>query len=368
MGVAGYLKTSNGLKRIKNIKHKTTNFKRSKRISVMGGTFNYSSDFEVDSSKIDSDLTNYPLMVKLEQPSFNLGGFKSENGYDVKFTNKNGTVEYDYEIVYFNKNLSAVFYVKIPLISSTIKTEFKMFFGNSTITTDQSNPSSVWDDNFVAVYHLVGLNDSTGNGFNLTNYGTTLVDGLNGKARKFDGYNDWLECSSTLVDGISSITITALINIEGPGEVSWSRMVDLSNGIDSTDSIYLMWDDDDYYYGFNNTNNNNASDFVSGNPEQNTWLHWEGSVNGGNFTFHENNVSKQDFNKSFISNALKLAIGRRYDTANGVIDHFEGIINEVRISNIPRSSSWRKADYYNLKENNLVSFSTYGNWKTRINL
>lgn len=48
----------------------------------------------------------------------------------------------------------------------------------------------------------------------------------------------------------------------------------------------------------------------------------------------------------------------RLGAQGGVADfYFNGIIDEVRISNIARSDAWIKADDYNLRQNNLITIS-----------
>jgi hypothetical protein len=70
-----------------------------------------------------------------------------------------------------------------------------MFYGNSSITTDQSNPTAVWDVNFKGVWHLpngtiLSANDSTSNGNNGTINGATATTGEIAGGASFNGSND----------------------------------------------------------------------------------------------------------------------------------------------------------------------------------
>jgi hypothetical protein len=47
-----------------------------------------------------------------------------------------------------------VYHVKIPTVSHTSDTVFYVCYGNASITTDQSTPTSVWDSDFLSVFHL----------------------------------------------------------------------------------------------------------------------------------------------------------------------------------------------------------------------
>jgi hypothetical protein len=91
-----------------------------------------------------------------------------------------------------------VVWVRIPFLSSTTFTEFYMYYGNSSASSQQ-NPVAVWDSSYRMVLHLyekTGIHyDSTANGNNGTPNGG-LAQGITGKidgADSFDGVNDFVE-------------------------------------------------------------------------------------------------------------------------------------------------------------------------------
>ena len=63
-------------------------------------------------------------------------------------------------------------WVKIPTVSHGTVTVFYMFYGNSSIATDQSNTTAVWDNSYAGVWHLwdsvanTTVQDSTSHGNN----------------------------------------------------------------------------------------------------------------------------------------------------------------------------------------------------------
>jgi|GEM_PF-2845683 len=77
------------------------------------------------------------------------------------------------------------------------------------------------DDNTIALWHLdetggsgAYLKDSSGNGYDGTPIGTTVMDGINGKARDFNG-SDYFDFSSSVaadMGGASAVTVEAWIN------------------------------------------------------------------------------------------------------------------------------------------------------------
>jgi hypothetical protein len=79
-----------------------------------------------------------------------------------------------------------VAWVSIPTMSHTSDTVIYVLYGNPGITISQQNPTSVWDSNFSAVYHLqsrplgTSVTDSTA-------YGNSGIAGNNGIALPTEG-------------------------------------------------------------------------------------------------------------------------------------------------------------------------------------
>ena len=73
-------------------------------------------------------------------------------------------------------------WVKIPTLSSTTDTSFYLFYGDPSITSDQSDRVNTWDSNFKAVYHLgngttLTASDSTGGNNGTLFHSPTAVAG-----------------------------------------------------------------------------------------------------------------------------------------------------------------------------------------------
>ena len=86
----------------------------------------------------------------------NGGNVTNANGYDIIFTSdSSGNTPLAYEQESYNASTGAVnFWVKVPTISHTSDTIIYIFYGNSSVTTDQSNKTAVWDSNYKGVWHL----------------------------------------------------------------------------------------------------------------------------------------------------------------------------------------------------------------------
>jgi len=98
-------------------------------------------------------LQDVPVLVELTPGLIDYNDFKS-GGADIRFTDSDGNTELDYEIELWNPGGTSIIWVKIPSIAaSETSHSIWMYYGNSNANPGE-NPSGVWDDNFVGVYHL----------------------------------------------------------------------------------------------------------------------------------------------------------------------------------------------------------------------
>jgi len=165
----------------------------------------------IDCDKIDADLSNFPVKVII--PSGNaLFDTAEDDGADVRFTSSDGRtlLKFEREVHDATEEI-AVYHVKIPSVSSTSDTEFYIYYGNSN-ASDASSPNDVWDSNYKLVMHMgPSLEDSTSNGNDGTNYGTTRGLASDGYYRSFDGTNDYINCGG-LLNGVSYLTLECIMS------------------------------------------------------------------------------------------------------------------------------------------------------------
>lgn len=120
----------------------------------------------------DSDLKDLPVLVRLDDTNFTFAHAKSD-GTDIRFTSADKTTTLSFEREFHGEYLSnnlGIYFVKIPSVSSSVDTEFYIYYGNDS-ASDGQDPASVWDD-YTAVWHMKEeldgtadeLVDSTGNG------------------------------------------------------------------------------------------------------------------------------------------------------------------------------------------------------------
>ena len=150
----------------------------------------YRRALTIDHTKVpNTDQLNFPVLIAGTYPYLattgNGGNVSNANGYDVVFTSDasgNSPLAYERES-YSASNGAVDFWVQVPVLSHSSDTVIYMFYGNSSVTTDQSNRTGPWDSNFKAVWHLpngtsLSGADSTSNGVNGTNSGLSAPAAL----------------------------------------------------------------------------------------------------------------------------------------------------------------------------------------------
>ena len=109
--------------------------------------------FTIDNTKVDSTLTNFPVLVKLTTENFPFS-LANSDGFDLRFTQNDGSTLLKYERERHDSTSGkAEYWVKIPEVSSSVDTTFYLYF-RITDTADGEDATNVWDGYFTAVYHL----------------------------------------------------------------------------------------------------------------------------------------------------------------------------------------------------------------------
>ncbi len=315
----------------------------------------YAIKITVDHTKIDADLTDFPMLVKLNSDNFDFSKANSD-GSDIRFTDSDGVTLLPYEIeAYDSTNQKAEVWVKIPSISSTADTEFYLYFGNPSASDIQS--SDVWDNNYAAVWHMESSNgtakDSTVNGNDGTvNGGVTEVDGITGKALDLDGSSGYISVpSNSSLDITDTLSLEVWVKIEG-GYRILTKQYD-SNGnlpyhIDSANSHFrfLTYESGTQHYV--------SSEIAPTGSWQYIVATYDKSLSSDNMKIYVDGLfeASSTYTDGLSTNALELWMGR-YSTG-----YLKGTIDEVRISNIARSDAYISATHTAIV-NTLLSFSNY---------
>ena len=335
-------------------------------------------ELTIDSTKVDSVLPNFPVLVKISNSSgittTDVTSVFTELGSDsnrkkIAVTTDNGTTQCYVEIERFDyANSVAWLWIKIPSIASGASTIFYLYYDsgqadNTTYVGDTTDTpaQSVWDSNFVGVWHMSqnpaggasAMKDSTSN----TNHGTSagsmtsgdLVDGKIGKGIDFDGSNDYIYFPNMAGSFSTEASLELILKLDTnipsdpqTGFGIFGTSGDMSHYPFTNGSIYLETFRNDRLtlgsVGINRANWHTLS--ITNEPGASNWKFYQNTTQYYSTT-GETTVG-------FPTNAN---IGQ-----SGGGKNLDGIVCELRLSNTIRSAAWIKATYYS----NWDTLITYG--------
>uniref|UniRef100_A0A7V3N5V3 DUF2341 domain-containing protein n=1 Tax=candidate division CPR3 bacterium TaxID=2268181 RepID=A0A7V3N5V3_UNCC3 len=320
----------------------------------------YRKKITIDETKVDADLTDFPVLVKLTSTNFNFSKALS-TGYDIRFTSSDGTTLLKYERERHDAtNQVAEYWVKIPSVSGTVNTDFYIYYGNSS-ASDGADPTNVWDSNFKGVWHLKDyttsqVNDSTVNANNGTKKGANEPIETNGKiakAQDFDGTDDRIDTGTTNLPTSYTANQTWEFWIKFDVVNATQGVYTTSNVIDTQSNVGMRIFSDEGALKFGM---GWVTDYTIVNPSAGTWYYialtrtsageWKGYSNGINTITQTMTNGWQQ---------IASTIGRMNNGASWY--YMNGIIDEFRISNVVRSAAWIKASY-NSGNESLVSYGS----------
>ncbi len=138
---------------------------------------------------ITANVANFPVLLRLNSSNNPAIFSSSTSPGDIRFARSSNTaVHYPYQIVQWNNVLqqAAIWVLVDTIFSGSASQGISLYSGNGAAPA-YSNGKAVFNpgNGFLAVWHLnnnlatgnfPGLNDATGNGYNLTANGTTHID------------------------------------------------------------------------------------------------------------------------------------------------------------------------------------------------
>ncbi len=321
------------------------------------GGFNYRRAIIINHNNIpNTDQVNFPVLISSTNSTLasvlNGGHVANANGYDLVFTGDSAcATKLNYEVEAWNSTTGQITaWVQVPLVSHTTDTPIYMCYGNSSITTDQSNRAGTWDSNYKAVIHfpsaptLSGV-DSTSSGNSLINSGGTVGTGQIGAAASVaNGTFLSLSNPSGFPTGAAQRTLETWfkktdgnssneeIVAYGSNSTNFDRFAVYYGsqlGVETQgDAAFLPW-----------SNDGNWHHFVlvmpaGGSTTANILMYLDGVLqtpSGGSQTL---NTIAADFAVGTVAGA--------HGNSN-----FNGLVDEVRVSGSARSSDWIASEFAN---------------------
>lgn len=312
----------------------------------------------IDHNKIDSNLTDFPLTVKLTSSNINWSDLDSDSG-NVYFIDDADNI-LNHEVEYFNNTgQNAVYHVKVPSVSSTVDTIIKLKINGSGYQSG-NNPTNTWDSNYTLVHHFgASLTDSSGTGNNATLHGSpTVVSTPVGQGRFYDSDSEHITFGDDPSIKTQNLTWLFLQKRDNPAESLDGGMC--YGNIFTTPAGYSVWmQNSDSNLGWGISNGSSREALTNYTYTSTDWLCFHLSV-GNNITGYVNGVQFESINRTFtidynlsVSYLERLVVGGRAESNEYSL---RGTVDEIRISNIERSAAWVKAEYESLFDN-LINIS-----------
>ncbi len=326
--------------------------------------FNYYKIITIDHTQVSGTGShiNFPLLISVLDGD--LHDDVQSTGNDIAFSSNGQWLDHQIELfnqTYNNTHAQLFAWVRVPFLSTTADTNVTMYYGNFTMNSRQ-NPDGVWHLNDYPTGSSLDIKDSSfPNSDGSSNYMTSTdqVPGMIGGALDFDGNNDYINIINT-----PELQITGEITVQlwfktdlvkndylfnkmgGNGYRGWDLSFNDDVGITPDGWIEFRINDDGWDPG-------------SSVPDR--------RVNAGQWyqvvaVYKPNDYLKLFLNGSMVSEntigippsifdpSLPVRIAKR---ADGSGTNYDGVFDEVRISNISRSDGWINTEYNNQFDPNL---------------
>ncbi len=316
----------------------------------------YRKPITIDHTQIDADLADFPVLVVLDADA-ELAASAQADGDDILFADASD-VQLDHEIEYFDETTGQLAaWVRIPLLSSTADTVLYMYYGHPTAASQQ-NPAGVWDANYVMVQHL---NETTGTHLDSTSHGNDgtpqngLIQDAVGRidgADDFAGTNEFVDvgtdASMDVYGADQDFSIFAWIKRDDAGDVQGF----FASGSSGTQGIYFgsaFQNEDDLKFmsigqtvevesttgGIGDTDWHYVGVTADRDANMDLWV--DGAL------VHSESIAAQSGESwNRLDDTYKIGTDRSESSP------MDGLLDEVRVSNVIRNPDWISASYRNM--------------------
>ncbi len=314
----------------------------------------YRKKITIDHDLVDGDLSDFPVLVSVFDSD--LRDKAQTDGDDILFMDGSGVANrlfHEIEL-YDDSDGELVTWVKIPDLDGDVDTVLYMYYGNPSCDIQQY-PELVWDNNYLAVYHLNenlgNRKDSTSNNlhFNVHSGSPSAMDGKIGNCQDFDG-NERLSINNVNLGTTHTISFWLKFDVL----TTFDEVI----GTSGKEYILTRWDSGGRYIyahsggsevsietqDINDKTVTGVWYYLTIARDHTSWGGWyvNGTYDTGNFKSGTNDMSY-----SFLGDV------------NANPDYtFVGQVDELKVSLVMRSADWISTEYNN--QNNPSSFLNFG--------
>lgn len=318
------------------------------------GEFACRREIIVDSGKVDGDLTNFPVLVRLTAVNFDFSKSMS-NGFDIGFAGPDAKTALPYERERHDPDTQqAEYWVKLPFVASDSNTVFYLYYNNPGLD-DGASPADVWDDYHEAVWHKSDFTsttvaDSSGNGYDGVKKAENQPAETDGKIFRAQNY---ISAQQTYIDTGYTNSLSADGNFTASAWLKYTGNVSYAFGQARQFGSYAS----DWFFphgtpifwmrsqtlGDTSAINDGAWHFIA--------LSWDQTID--RYTGY---IDGESIGVSGVVSGYggvgSVKMGARPDLTSSF---FNGVIDEVRLAVTARSAAWIKADY-NSCNDSLLSY------------
>jgi hypothetical protein len=320
----------------------------------------YRKKITINHNMVDGNLASFPVLVSTTDND--LRDKAQIDGDDILFMDDKGKANpLFHEIEYFDGSSGElVAWVNIPSLFNSVDTVFYMYYGNLNCAS-QEFPEMVWDSNYIAVWHMNDLTDSTAYGINLINIGAdSSTDGKIGDCHRFVKANADYMYHPTFLDIIPAsdkLTFECwAYHLSDPGQ---DQHYCSKSSIDSEDRIiFRRRTSTDYLELFAEAaegGNKFCTDTVA--TTDYAWHYQVGVYQAASALkiYRNTHITTGQVVGAFVDGSdHDFEIGRWYTGVN----YMDGYLDEVRVSDTTRNQDWIETSYNTM--NDPSSFLTIG--------
>lgn len=306
----------------------------------------YRKAITIQHGKVTGNLTDFTVLIYRNFDA-DLAADALDSGADILFTAADGTTKLSREIEAFNGGTGELWaWVKIPSLSVTTDTVIYLYYGNAAGA--ETNSTSTWESHYKGVWHInQDYLDSTSSQVNGQNQGSIVATGKISGGRYFNGSSYYIDLGDNIADGLTALTVEIWAKREtdtGRYECAFSKWggpfwLGVCGGCTSPDDPPHFAVQTDTYHPLNG---------ISTVP--NNWAQITGVYNGAQTQIYYNGLlhgSPLNVGGPMQSVSNRLCIGKSDDGANY---HWQGWLDEVRISDSVRSAAWISTGYNNTND------------------
>lgn len=300
-------------------------------------------------------LVDFPLMVRLNSARVDFSRTQ-DGGQDVRFVDANGSTVLSHEIERWNEASECIVWVRVPQIDANTASDFIwLYYGNST-AADAQSPASVWNANFVAVHHLeetsAQILDSTSLDVDGEHWKTTMGNSARlGSGAAFNGVDSGIELLDlTQLSLTSGLTISAWVNTANASSADLQTALGKGNSTTGLNYLLGIKASNPVFCAITN-------EFRTWTPQitalqSNTWYHICAvhTASTNNLQIFVDGIRVLNTTAAALTaNQLKLFVGQHGSGA-----YFNGQLDEIRVSNVARSSAWVTAEHRAMNDNLII--------------